>query len=77
MDQIREDLISHARKFKMNPDVSGAAMEEFLKLGSGMNMQVFLKGSCGCSVRKKKRLKESKLGGRNPPGDCCRNPGER
>lgn len=43
MGQSREDLISHVRKLKMHPDVSGAAMEEFLKQGSHMNMQTFLK----------------------------------
>lgn len=31
-----------------------------------MNMQVFLKGSCGGSVRKKKWLKESELGAETP-----------
>lgn len=41
--QIREDLISHVRKMKMNSDIIGATMEELLKQESGVSMQAFLK----------------------------------
>lgn len=41
------------RKLEMNPDISGALMEELLKQGLYMmNMQAFLKGSYGSSVRR-------------------------
>lgn len=46
----QEDLISHLRKLTRNPDVSRAAVEEFLKQGSYMNMQVFSKGGQGSSM---------------------------
>ena len=45
--------LGHVRKLEMNPDISGAAMEEFLKQGRYMmNMQTFSKGGYGSSVRR-------------------------